>query len=121
MLTEIQTMFPDDPAVLNGFGTALMEGKRPCEAKFAFDRLLLLDESNPVNQENAGRAELNCGDTQAAIGHLEHAIDLDPLLLSAAEVLDTIYAKNGETAKQIALAARVRAAMDQSVSNRDKP
>ena len=113
MLSEIQTAFADDAAVLNGFGAALLEGNRPCEARFAFNRLVTLDPSNPLNQENAGRAELGCGDVQLAVSHLEKAMELDPLLLSAAELLESIYGKTGETAKQAALAARVEQAMRQ--------
>jgi hypothetical protein len=116
MLTEIQTTFPDDLAVLNGFGTALMEGKNPCEAKFAFDRLVLLDPENPINQENAGRAELGCGNISLAVSHLEKAVELDPLLLSAAEVLEATYTNTGDTTKQAALAARVRAAMQSATA-----
>ena len=116
MLTEIQTTFPDDLAVLNGFGTALMEGKNPCEAKFAFDRLVLLDPENPINEENAGRAELGCGNISLAVSHLEKAVELDPLLLSAAEVLEATYTNTGDTTKQAALAARVRAAMQSATA-----
>lgn len=111
MLTEMQTNLPDDPQVLSGFGTALMEGKKPCEAEFAFDRLLLLDPRNAVNQENAGRADLGCGDISLAVSRLETAVELDPLLLSAAEVLQATYRKTGDTRKQAALTARIGAAM----------
>jgi hypothetical protein len=111
MLTELQTTFPDDPQILSGFGTALMEGKNACEAKFAFDRLVLLDPENAVNQENAGRADLGCGDISVAVSRLEKAVELDPLLLSAAEVLEATYTKTGDTTKQAALAGRIGAAM----------
>jgi hypothetical protein len=121
MLTEIQAEFPNDMAVLNGFGTALMQGKQPCEAKIAFDRLLMLDGPNAVNEENAGRADLACGDIQAAISHLEHATDLDPLLLSAVDTLSAIYEKKGDSAKRNSLAERIRAAMNDSGNVRLHP
>lgn len=116
MLTEIQADFPDDPAILNGFGTALMEGNNPCEATFAFNRLVLLQPENAVNQENAGRADLGCGNISLAEGHLEKAVELDPLLLSAAEVLEAAYTKTGDTTKQAALAARVGTAMQSATA-----
>ncbi|MBV9676578.1 MAG: hypothetical protein JO185_09600 [Acidobacteriaceae bacterium] len=111
MLTEIQTAFPDDVDVLNAFGTALLQGNQPQEAKFAFDRVLTVEPANASFEENAGRADLACGHIEAAVHHLEKALDMDPLLLSAAGVLEGIYRKQGDTAKQAALAERVREAL----------
>lgn len=111
MLTEIQTGFPDDIDVLNAFGTALLQGKQPQEAKFAFDRVIALNPMNASFQENAGRAELACGDIEAAEHHLEKALEIDPLLLFAAGVLEGIYQKQGDAAKQAAVAERVRGAL----------
>jgi tetratricopeptide (TPR) repeat protein len=66
---------------------------------------------NPANEENAGRAELACGDVRAAVEDLEKAVELDPLALSAVEVLEAVYRKTGDFAKQEALAGRIREAM----------
>jgi hypothetical protein len=52
-----------------------------------------------------------------AVSHLEKAVELDPLLLSAAEVLEATYTKTGDTTKQAALAARVGAAMQGSTNS----
>ncbi len=114
MLTEVQLAFPDDIAVLNGFGTALLEGNQPREAKFAFDRVLQLDSSNPVYEENAGRADFACGDVEAATRHIERALQLDPLLLSAAGFLKKIYRDENDTVREAALAERIRQAMKQT-------
>jgi len=111
LLTEIQAAFPNDIDILNAFGGALLAGNQPREAKFAFERALRLDAANPVAEENAGRAELACGNVEAATQHLERALDLDPLLLSAAEMLKNIYAKENDSAKQAALAERIRRGM----------
>lgn len=113
ILTEVQTAFPDDIDVLNAFGTALLDGKQPREAKFAFDRALALDPANPTAQENAGRADLACGDLEGGARHLEKALDLDPLLLPAAGLLESIYKSENDTAKQAALADRMRQALQQ--------
>jgi hypothetical protein len=119
MLTEVQSAFPDDVDVLNAFGTVLLQGNQPHEAKFAFDRVVALNPTNAAFQENAGRADLACGDTDAAVRHLERAWELDPLLLSAAGVLESVYAKQGDTAKQAALAARMKELLkDSTVTNR---
>ncbi len=114
LLTEVQSAFPNDIAVLNGFGNALMAGNQAREAKFAFERVLQLNASNPAYEENAGRADLACGNIEEAVGHLERALELDPLLLSAAEVLEEIYQERGEVAKQAALAEQMRKAMGQA-------
>lgn len=111
MLTEIQTAFPNDIDVLNAFGTALLQGNHPQEAKFAFDRVIALNPTNASFQENSGRADLACGDIDAAEHHLERALDMDPLLLSAAGVLEDIYRKQGDAAKQAALTERIREAL----------
>jgi len=111
LLTEVQNAFRRDPATLRGFGTALLEGNRPREAKIAFDGALAIDPSDPVNEENAGRADLACGEIEPAAEHFEQALRLDPLLLSSAELLEAIYQKRGDSAKETALAERLRAAM----------
>lgn len=121
MLTEIQATFPRDIAVLRGFGTALLMGNQPQEAKIAFDRVLRLGPADPVNEENAGRAELASGNMEAAEVHLERALTLDPLLLSTAELLEGIYAKQGNTTKQAAVGERVRQAMETSTALPNKP
>jgi Tfp pilus assembly protein PilF len=114
LLTQVQTAFPGDVDVLNAFGTALLAGNQPREAKFAFDRVLALDPANPIFQENAGGADLACGDLEAATRHLEKALELDPLLLSAAGILENIYKSENDTTKQAALAARIRQALTQA-------
>ncbi|HEX4167823.1 MAG TPA: hypothetical protein VHZ55_20355 [Bryobacteraceae bacterium] len=116
MLTEIQAQFPGDPAILGAFGTALLLGKQPCEAKIAFDQLVRTNPMNPANEENAGRAEALCGDVPAGVQHLERALDLDPLLLSAAGTLEELYRQQGDIAKQTALQERMRKAFTEGNS-----
>jgi hypothetical protein len=113
MLTEVQTAFAEDVDVLNAFGTALLQGNQPQEAKYAFDRVVTLEPTNAAFEENAGRADLACGDVAGAERHLEKALEMDPLLLSAAGVLHGIYRKEGETTKQVALAERLKRALEQ--------
>ncbi|MGA8596630.1 MAG: hypothetical protein WB676_18120 [Bryobacteraceae bacterium] len=112
MLTEVQTVFPDDPAVFDGLGTALLLGGQAQEAKLAFDRLLQLDPSNPINEEKLGRAELSCGNVDAAISHLQKALNLDLLQLSTVDLLEKIYRERGNTAAEVELAKRIRQAID---------
>lgn len=120
ILTSVQEQFSSDPAVMRGFGTALLLGNQPREAQIAFSRVLNLESSNPIDEENTGRAYLATGDIAQATTHLERAVSLDPLLLSAVQVLDMVYGKQGETAKQAALAERLRQALDASSSGEPK-
>jgi tetratricopeptide (TPR) repeat protein len=111
MLTDVQASYPDDPVVLNGFGAALMAGNQPGEARFAYHHLIALDPQNPVNEENAGRADLAAGDLAEATQHLERALQLDPLLLSAAGLLENLYQNQGKHTEMAEIAERVRRAM----------
>lgn len=112
MLTEIQVSFPNDPAVLSAFGIALMAGNQSREARFAFERLLQIDPRNPAYEENAGRADLAIGNLDEAAQHLERALQLDPLLLSAAGALENLYERQGKSSETAAVAERVRNAMN---------
>lgn len=111
MLSGIQAKFPRDPAIFTAFGVVLLQGNQEQEAKIAFDRALELDPSEAINEENAARADLACGDIEQATKHLEKAVSIDPLLLSSIELLESVYKKQGELAKEAALAERIRLAM----------
>lgn len=112
ILTTVQAEFSQDAAVMRAFGTALLLGNQPQEAQIAFSRVFQLESLHtPVDEENAGRAYLASGDIEQGIAHLERALVADPLRLSAAELLQTIYQKQGDTEKQVSVAERVRAAM----------
>jgi Tfp pilus assembly protein PilF len=118
MLSEVQAEFPRDPAVFTAFGGVLLQGNQPQEAKIAFDRALALDPSDAINEENAGRADLACGNIEQATKHLENALRIDPLLLSSIALLEGVYQKQGETGKEAALAERIRSAMGSVASPR---
>jgi hypothetical protein len=111
ILTEVQAAFPRDAAVFKAFGLALLRADQPQQAKIAFDRALQLEPADAMNEENAGRADLACGNIEQATKHLEKAMQLDPLLLSSVALLERIYHEQGESTKGAALAERVRLAM----------
>jgi predicted Zn-dependent protease len=110
-LTEVQRLLPDDIAVLNSLGTALLLGKKPIEALKAFDRVLQLSPQNPLSEQNVGMAFMDAGQLDAAAAHLERSLELDPLLLPAATALADIYRKQGDSRKEAALADQMRRAM----------
>ena len=114
MLTEVQRSAPDDIGVLKGIGRALLLGKEPLESLKAFERVLQLVPDNASSEEDVGLALLESGQVEKAASHLERALDLDPLLLSAAASLQEVYRRQGAAGKAAALGDRMRRAMVQN-------
>lgn len=111
MLTEVQRSAPDDIAVLRGIGRALLLGKEPLEALRAFDRVLQLVPDGAGSEEDVGMAALESGQVEKAASHLTKALELDPLLLSAATALQELYRNQGDTEKAAAVADEIQRAM----------
>jgi hypothetical protein len=111
MLTEVQRAAPSDISVLRGIGRALLLGKEPLEALKAFERVLQLMPDNAASEEDAGVGCLESGQVEKAAAHLERALELDPLQLSAATALQAVYRRQGENEKAAALVDRMRRAM----------
>ena len=111
MLTEVQRSAPDDIAVLRGIGRALLLGKEPLEALRAFDRVLQLVPDGAGSEEDVGMAALESGQVEKAASHLTKALELDPLLLSAATALQELYRNQGDTEKAAAVADQIQRAM----------
>jgi Tfp pilus assembly protein PilF len=61
---------------------------------------------------------LAAGDAPKAISHLERAVELDPLLLQAVQLLSQTYRQQGEPEKADELIARYRSAMGISVKGK---
>jgi len=111
ILTEVQRGAPDDVAVLNGIGRALLTGREPLEALKAFELMLQLKPNSATSEEDVGLAYLESGQAEKAASHLERALELDPLLLSAGTALREVYRREGDSDKADALAERMRRAM----------
>lgn len=111
MLTEVQKTAPDDVAVLEGIGRALLLGGQPREAVRAFTAALRLEPGSAANEKNVGVACLEAGRLEEAAAHLERALDLDPLLLEATAPLQEAYRRQGLTARASDVANRIRRAM----------
>lgn len=114
MLTAVVEKFPNDPAVLNALGHALLNAQQPLQAAHLFERVLTLGPDSAVTEADAGRAWMEAGEIGKAVTHLERAVQLDPLLLPAAEALMQAYRQQNETDKISALAERVREALGRS-------
>jgi Flp pilus assembly protein TadD len=102
---------PDDVDVLKGIGRALLLGREPVEALKAFERVLQLTPNNAASEEDVGAAFLASGQNENAASHLERAVQLDRLLLSAGTALQAVYRKQGNDNKADALAERMRRTM----------
>jgi hypothetical protein len=113
MLADLEKKYPDDPAVLNALGRTSLRVRRAGEAAQYFERVLKLDDTAQF-ESDAGQAWMQAGEFDKAAGHLERAVQLDPLLLPAAESLIQIYRRRGDSEKLAALGERVREAMGPS-------
>jgi photosynthetic reaction center cytochrome c subunit len=113
-LTEVQGQFPDDTDLFKWIGEALLIGKQPSEAKFAFERALELDPHSALAEASAASPYMQLGDTGRAIVHLERAVALDPLDLPAASSLIGLYKQEGKSAEAAALSEKIKAAMNET-------
>lgn len=117
MLTGIQKRFGNDSEVFTSMGVALLAGKQASEAEFAFERALQLKPDSVTGETNAASADLQAGNADRAIHHLERAVALDPLHLAADVPLIQLYRSRGDEAKAAELESKVSAALErQSVS-----
>ena len=66
-------------------GSALLAGRQYAEAVEAFALATRLDPTSSPKEANLGQAYAALGDRTAAEQHLERAMELDPVNLSAAQ------------------------------------
>ena len=107
LLTEVQSQFASDPEVFTWMGTALLVGKKSSEAEIAFDRAIELNPDSAVEEANAAAAHQQAGDIDGTIAHLERAVAIDPLHLSAVSQLVNLYRQQGNANKADELSERV--------------
>jgi photosynthetic reaction center cytochrome c subunit len=112
-LTEVQQQFANDSEFFKWIGEALFAAKQTSEAKIAFERALQLSPDSAIAETSVAAAYLQGGDTDAAIPHLQRALDLDPLDLPTASTLVALYKKEGRAAESLALSSRIKTAMSQ--------
>jgi tetratricopeptide (TPR) repeat protein len=111
MLAEFQPSAPDDREVLKGIGHAVLAAGYPAQALKAFEWALKLAPGSATSEEELGAALLQSGQLENAASHLERALNLDPLLLSAGTSLQQVYRRQGNSGKADALAERMRRTM----------
>ncbi len=106
MLNQVEKEFPDDAAVLTSLGSVLLRAKQPAEALRRFEKVLLLRPAYAPYEVNAAAALIAAGRKPEAVRHLERAVELDPLLKQAVELLSGLYRDQGEAPKAASLIAR---------------
>ena len=105
MLNQVEKEYPDDPAVLTSLGGVLLRAKQPAEALRRFEKVLLLRPEYAPYEVNTASALIAAGMKAEAVRHLERALELDPLLERAVELLSGLYRERGDGAKAARLIA----------------
>ena len=114
ILTEVQQQFTGDRDFFKWIGEALLLGKKPSEANFAFERALQLDPDSALIEQSIASAYVQEGDADGAIAHLKRAVTLDPLFLPASGTLIDLYQKKGRIAEASELSDQIKAALSQN-------
>ena len=96
-LQAAHTVFPADPAVLNGLGVASLREMKYADAVQFFEQLIKVEPESAVYQINLATALMNTGQLPNAIRHLNRAIKLDPSLEVAYRRLAEVYGKSGDS------------------------
>ena len=111
LLNRVEKDYPDDPDVLTSLGNVLLRGKQPGEALRRFEKVLVLRPAYAPYEVNAASALIAAGRKSEALRHLERALQLDPLLEQAVELLSRLYKDENESAKAAAIVAQYRREM----------
>jgi len=106
-LTTVQQQFPQDSELYNMFGTALLAGQQYGEAVQAFALAVRYDPTSSPKEASLGQAYLAAGQEALGQQHLEKAMELDPLNLSAAALLIDAYDKSGTPSKSDQLSQKI--------------
>jgi len=84
---------PNDPGVLTGLGTALMEAGHGAEAAAAFEQVIQIEPNVASHYLHAALAWKAAHDNAKAAAYFEKTIQLDPLLDQPYLELATIYSE----------------------------
>jgi hypothetical protein len=106
-LTTVQQQFPQDSELYNMFGTALLAGQQYGEAVQAFALAVRYDPTSSPKEASLGQTYLAAGQEALGQQHLEKAMELDPLNLSAAALLIDAYDKSGKPSKSDQLSQKI--------------
>jgi predicted Zn-dependent protease len=90
MLNRVEKEYPDDPDVLTSLGNVLLRGKQPAEALRRFEKVLAMRPAYAPYEVNVASALIAAGNKVEARRHLQRALQLDPLLQQAVELLSLL-------------------------------
>jgi Flp pilus assembly protein TadD len=111
MLNRAAKQFSNDAQVWTALGTITLTAKETAAARQCYERALELRPNYAPYRVNLATALLDGGKTGEAASQLEQAVQLDPLLQQAVQLLSRVYRMQGQSAKAEELTARYRAAM----------
>lgn len=106
-LTAVQQQFSQDSEVYNSFGSALIAGRQFGEAATAFELSVRFDPASTQKETSLGQAYLLLGERDSAEHHLERALELDPLNLTAAGLLIQSYVQGEKAEKAEQLSRKI--------------
>ncbi len=121
MLTEVQALFPQDSEMFTTMGSALFAGHQYGEALQAFELAVRFDPTSSPKEANLGLTYAALGDHALAEQHLQKAMDLDPVNLSAAFQLIGLYNANGDEAKADQLSQRLKSIVQEKTQPKELP
>ena len=98
----------------SSIGNALSIGRQFSEAVFAFELAEQCDPKSTSAEANLGSAYAASGRNDVAEVHLERALEIDPMNLSATEELIGMYEKDGKTSKAEKLKGKISRLFDES-------
>lgn len=111
LLVPVETQFPKDPAVLTSLGSVLLRAKQPAEALVRFEKARQLRPDYPPYEVNVAAALLALKRFDPAVEHLQRALQMDPLLQQAVDLLATAYRDKGQEDKASLTLQQYRKAM----------
>ncbi len=107
-LTEVQDQFPLDSEMYWTIGYVLYLRRQYGEAATNYELAVRFDPNSSPKEASLGSAYAALGRSEVAEMYLERALDLDPLNLSAAELLIGLYEKNGRPEKAEAVRQKIQ-------------
>lgn len=114
-LSNVQSDFARDPAVLTSLGAVLQRKRVPGEAARFFSRAGELEPRDARHRLNLAIALAEAGQIERAITNLETAISLDASMRDAYVLLAEIYEKSGQTGLRRQTLERYLTLMPQSI------
>jgi hypothetical protein len=115
LLMQCWSDYPNDAALLNGLGTAVLASSHGAEAAATFEQAIELEPTSAVDQLHAGLAWKAAHDDRKAAAYFEKALEIDPLLEQPYRELAVIYASEHDEARLRETYERYQKAFPQSI------